>query len=136
VSDVLRVVAAVVVREGRVLVAQRAPHMPIAGAWEFPGGKVERGEDDREALAREIREELGVEVSVGRLVGESRHHDGRRWLHLVAYRCDLVAGEPVAVEHTRVEWSRPEDLDRYGFAPADVPLLDAVRSESRVPAAT
>jgi mutator protein MutT len=124
-------VAAVLVRDGRVLVAERGPTMPIAGAWEFPGGKVEAGEDDGEALVREIREELEVEVEVGRRIGESRHHDGRRWLHLVAYRCDLLHGEPRAHLHTRVEWSRPEDLDGYGFAPADVPLLDAVRAECR-----
>ncbi len=127
----LRVVAGVIVREGRVLVALRGPGMRLAGEWEFPGGKVEPGEDDATALARELREELGVDVRVGPLIGVSRHPIGARLLVLVAYRCALVAGEPSPVEHAEVRWVAPEGLSELAFAAADRPLLGAVADSAR-----
>jgi len=118
----VRVVAGVVVRAGRVLVALRGAGRPLAGRWEFPGGKVEPGEDDRAALARELHEELAIRVEVGARLGESRH--GK--VHLLAYRCTLREGEPVALEHEHIRWALPGELGGLSWAPADVPLLDAV----------
>jgi 8-oxo-dGTP diphosphatase len=122
VSDTIRVVAGVLMRTGRVLVALRGPGRPFAGQWEFPGGKVEPGEDDRTALARELHEELAIRVEVGDRLGESRHGT----LHLLAYRCTLQAGEPVALEHESIRWALPEELAALPWAPLDVPILDAV----------
>ena len=122
----LRVVAGVIVRAGRVLVALRGPGMRLAGEWEFPGGKVEPGEDDATALARELREELRVEVRVADRIGVSRHPLGARTLVLVAYRCALVGGEPSPVEHAEVRWVTPDVLSELNFAAADRPLLGAV----------
>lgn len=122
-------VAGVIVRGGRVLVALRAPDMPLAGRWEFPGGKVEPGESDQAALARELGEELAVEVAVGPWLAESVTVQGATRIHLVAYRCALRAGEPVPVQHAEIRWVAGEELDTLGWASADVPLLDAVRPE-------
>lgn len=121
-SDTIRVVAGVLLRSGRVLVALRGPGRPYAGQWEFPGGKVEPGEDDRTALARELHEELRIRVEVGARLAESHHAN----LHLLAYRCVLRQGEPIALEHDRIHWALPGELPALSWAPADVPLLDAV----------
>jgi 8-oxo-dGTP diphosphatase len=128
VSDRLRVVAGAVVRGGRVLVARRAPDMPLPGCWELPGGKVERGEDDRAALVRELREELDIEVTVADCLGVSDWDGGRRPLRLVAYRCTLHGTEPHAHEHDALAWVGPDALDDLRWAPADLPFVAPLRA--------
>lgn len=123
----VRVVAAAIVRDGRVLAALRGPGMKLAGHWELPGGKVEPGEPDRAALRREILEELGVEVRVGEGLGESVFAYEVVTVRLVAYACALETGEPAPTEHERIGWFSADELDPLTWAPADVPLLDAVR---------
>lgn len=125
----LRVVAAVLVRDGRVLAAQRPAHKSQGGLWELPGGKVEPGETDAQALARELREELGVDVVVGAAVAEGLHPYPARPVLLVALRCSLAPGaEPVAHEHQALRWVDAPGLDGLAWAPADLPLLPAVRA--------
>lgn len=119
----VRVVCACIRRGTTVLVARRGPEMEHAGTWEFPGGKVEPGEDDREALAREIAEELGCRVTVGALAGEGT--TGR--IHLVGYWCEAVE-EPVATEHDCLQWAEFDALGDYRWAPADGPIIAAIQS--------
>ncbi|MBM4365931.1 MAG: (deoxy)nucleoside triphosphate pyrophosphohydrolase [Deltaproteobacteria bacterium] len=119
----VRVVCACIRRGTTVLVARRGPLMEHAGTWEFPGGKVEMGEDDREALAREIAEELGCRVTVGALAGEGI--TGR--IHLVGYWCEAKE-EPVATEHDRLEWAELHALGGFRWAPADGPIIAAIQS--------
>lgn len=125
---IVRVVAAVLVRDARVLAARRAAHRREGGLWELPGGKVEPGEDDATALARELGEELGVTVAVGAVVGESDHAYGHGVVRLVALRCTLLAGEPEALDHDELRWLGPGELASVTWAPADIPLLAAVRA--------
>ncbi len=109
-----------------MLVARRGPEMEHAGTWEFPGGKVEPGEDDREALGREIAEELVCRVTVGALAGEGT--TGR--IHLVGYWCEAEE-EPVATEHDRLEWVEVAALRGLPWAPADGPIIEAIQSATR-----
>ncbi|MEV4895672.1 (deoxy)nucleoside triphosphate pyrophosphohydrolase [Nonomuraea sp. NPDC055795] len=118
------VVAAVIVSDGRVLAAQRAEPPALAGGWEFPGGKVDPGEGEEEALVRECREELGVEISVGHRVGGdwplSPGYVMRVWL------ATLEAGTPVAKEHLALRWLGPEEYFSVDWLGADLPVMEAV----------
>ena len=125
--SLLRVVAGAIVSEGRVLAALRAPGRPLAGCWELPGGKVEPGESDRAALARELHEELGAVVEVHERLAVALWDGGSRPLALIAYRCALVSGEPVAREHAEIAWMTSPELAGRRWAPADVPLLGPLR---------
>jgi len=118
------VVAAAIERDGRYLVARRTRPADVAGRWEFPGGKVEPGETEQQALVREIREELGVEIAVGeRVPGEWPLH-GDLVLHL--YRATLAGGEPMPLEqHDEIRWVTSAEFDSVDWLPSDV---DAVRS--------
>lgn len=122
----IRVVAAVLVRDGRVLAAKRAAHKREGGLWELPGGKVEPGESDADALVRELREELGVEVRVEGPVGESEHAYAHGAVRLVALRCALVSGEPRPIDHAELRWLAADELGTVAWAPADLPLLEGV----------
>lgn len=119
----LVVVAAVIERGGRVLVSQRLPDAGQPNRWEFPGGKRERGEGDRAALRRELREELGVELTVAERVWTS--HAGP--LELRFYRCAWRPGlRPRAIGVAQFRWVRREDLPGYCFPPADDALVAAL----------
>ncbi len=113
-SQQVRVVGAVVEREGRVLMARRPPGRRHAGLWEFPGGKVEPGEDDATALARELLEEMAVAAVVGELVAEG--HDER--VVLACYRVEML-GEPVALFHDKLAWIPLAELRALPTPPAD-----------------
>jgi len=117
------VVAALIERGGRVLVSQRRPGVGHAGRWEFPGGKREPGESDRAALARELREELGVDLEVGPLVWSTRAGP----LLLRFFRCPWSPGmRPRALGSVQFRWVRLEDLAQLDFPPADDELVAAL----------
>lgn len=120
----IRVVAAVIVRDGKVLACRRAPHKSLAGLWEFPGGKVEPGETDEVALAREIREELGTDITVGAFIAESVALAGETMIHLNAYWAQATSdGDFSSTDHDLMEWMSPASLLKVEWAPADVPFL-------------
>lgn len=118
------VVAAAIERDGRYLVARRTRPADVAGRWEFPGGKVEPGETEEQALVREIREELGVPIRVGeRVPGEWPLSDD---LVLHLYAATLIDGEPAPLEqHDEIRWVTPAEFDTVDWLPSDV---EAVRS--------
>ena len=122
----VRVVAAVIVRDGRALAARRGTAMSLPGLWEFPGGKVEPGESDAEALVREIFEELGLTVTVGELVGENVHEYPTIRVRLVAFVCTAENRDPLATEHDALRWVDSTELSELTWAAADVPLLRVV----------
>jgi 8-oxo-dGTP diphosphatase len=113
---------------GRLLVAQRPPGKALAGKWEFPGGKVEPGEVPAACLARELREELGVEVRVGEPLPPCLHRYGDRTIRLLPFRCEIVAGALRAHEHTAVRWCTLEEIAALELAAADVPVLAHYRA--------
>ena len=119
----VRVVAAVVIRAGRVMVTRRGPGVRLAGLWEFPGGKVEDGEDDRTALARELMEEPSIRVRVGESLGEHIHTEARGPFCLAAYRVEIIEGQPILSDHDAIQWCLPEALAELEWAPADLPFV-------------
>jgi 8-oxo-dGTP diphosphatase len=126
------VAAAVVVEDRRVLLSQRKAGTHLAGAWEFPGGKVEAGEDPREALRRELREELGIEAQVGEVVDVTFHRyaDADKAVLLLFFEASRAAGspEPRAIDVAAFRWSPREALRDEEFPPADVAVLQKVRA--------
>jgi 8-oxo-dGTP diphosphatase len=117
------IVAAVIITDGRVLACERSAPPEVAGRWEFPGGKVEPGESDQQALARECAEELGVRVEVGDRVGpDVPLARGRAVLRVFAVR--LLQGDtPQALEHTSMRWLAADELDSVPWLPADQPIV-------------
>ncbi len=122
-SSPLAVVGAVIVQNGRVLCALRGTG-PLAGLWEFPGGKVEPGEEPQAALRREIAEELGCRIEVGELITTAVHRYEFATVALSTYRCRLAAGTPTASEHSRLAWLAPWELSTLAWAPVDVATVE------------
>jgi 8-oxo-dGTP diphosphatase len=120
------VVGAAVVRDGRVLACRRTSPPEAAGRWELPGGKVEDGETPESALVREVREELGCTVAVGRWL-DAEAPIGEGYV-LRAALCTLAAGEPVPVEHDAVLWLAPDELDDVDWLDPDRPFLPQIRA--------
>ncbi len=120
------VVGAAIIRAGRVLACERTGPPEVAGRWEFPGGKVEPGESEVDAVVREIREELGVRVEVGARVGRDvRLAHGRATLRVYAAR--LAGGdEPRALEHRALRWLGAGELNSVVWLPADAPIVAAL----------
>jgi 8-oxo-dGTP diphosphatase len=129
VSTVL-VAAAIIVEDGRVLLTQRKPSSHLAGMWEFPGGKVEAGEDPRDAVARELREELGIEIDVGEIVEVTFYKYETKSVLLLFYRATRRRGspEPRALDVAAFDWVDRSALDPAKFPPADVAVLRKVKA--------
>ena len=118
-------VGAAVLRDGRVLASRRTEPPRLAGLWEFPGGKVEPGEDDGSALVRELREELQVEVEVGDRLGDDLPIGTTAVLRV--YVCRLLAGEPALVDHDEHRWLGADELLDGPWIPVDLPLVEPLR---------
>ena len=118
-SQSIRVVAAVIANEGRYLITQRRPAAVLPLLWEFPGGRVESNENDADALKREVRHRLSVEIDVGELISFVSHPYDHYTVELYLYECRVVAGELRAANVHDFRWVTSEDFDRYPFTPAD-----------------
>lgn len=120
----IRVVGAMIERDGRYLITQRKPTASLPLLWEFPGGRVEPGETDAEALKRELREEMAIAVNVAGEVMHVQHAYPDYDIDFRVYRCTLIDGE---VRHIKVydhRWVSPQDLDDYEFPAADQKTLE------------
>ncbi len=121
-SQLLIIVGAAIVLDGKVLGCERAEPPESRGRWEFPGGKVEPGESDIDALIRECEEELAVTVAVGDRIGDDVPLANGRAL-LRVWRCEIVHGVPQAIEHASLRWLAPEEFDSVPWLPADAPIV-------------
>ena len=121
--NLIEVSAALIFRGGKLLITQRHAEAHLGGLWEFPGGKREAGETFEQCLVREIREELGVEISVGELFEEVAHAYPEKAVRLKFFTCKLPAGEPRPLDCAAVRWVTKAELADFGFPAADARLL-------------
>lgn len=123
-KEPLEVVAGIIVHEGRMLACRRAAGRPAAGEWEFPGGKIEAGETAADALEREIREELGVDISAGDELTTDETVVGLRTIRLICLRASLRGHAPTSsTDHDELRWLLPGELWRVAWAAPDVPAV-------------
>jgi len=122
-----KLVVAALVRDGaRVLMSRRRADQPMPGLWEFPGGKVEPGESPTEALIREVREELGCDVEVGRIHEVVFHAYPEFDLYMLVYPATISRGTPAAIEVAEIAWVEAARLPELELLPADYPLARAL----------
>ena len=121
------VTAAILVHEGKILIARRGVEDKLAGKWEFPGGTVEPGETPEFCLRRELREEFNMEIEVGLFVGESIYHYGHGSIRLLAFLSRWCGGELICRVHDGYAWVHVPELQDYDFSPADVPFVKRLR---------
>ena len=130
--NTILVAAGILIEGGKVLLTQRKRGSHLADLWEFPGGKCEPGEDPKDALVRELREELGIEVAVGDAVCVTfhRYEEAGKAVLLLFYEVARKPGspEPCALDVAALRWSTAESLDPRAFPPADVEVLAKVRA--------
>ena len=127
----VKVVAAIMENEqNEILCALRSPEMSIPNRWEFPGGKVEQGEDLFSALKREISEELQCKVETENVVFNENTHEYETFIiTLLSIKCKIVEGEPIASEHSTFIWLKRENLESLKWAPADIPAVEQLMNE-------
>lgn len=119
----IEVVAAIICRDDKILVARRKHGKHLAGFWEFPGGKIEGGETSEAGLVREIKEELGIEIHVVAFLAENIHQYTEKTILLKAYNCKYMRGTISLVDHDIVQWVTLAQLKKLQMAPADIPFL-------------
>ena len=102
---------------------KRKPDKKLGGYWEFPGGKVEQDENPENAVKREIKEELGIEIVVNRYLGDSIYNYEFGDINLKGYRCTFISGEISLTDHSEIMWVNIENLYTYNIAPADISLI-------------
>jgi 8-oxo-dGTP diphosphatase len=112
------VTAGIVARGGRVLICQRPAGKPLSGYWEFPGGKLEKGETPEAGLTRELREELGFEARIGEIYDAQIETEFGEYI-ILYYRAEIASGEPRALEHADMRYVSPGELGGYRFASSD-----------------
>lgn len=128
------VVCAILRRDDLFLLAQRPEGKHLALKWEFPGGKVEPGEDPQAAIIREIKEELGCDIEVEAALPRSSHTYERGTVEMIPFVCRLTNGsaQPHPHEHAAIHWVTLEALETYDLAPADWPVVEALKRRCEI----
>jgi mutator protein MutT len=125
---IVRVVAAIIRREGQILITRRPDNVHLAGLWEFPGGKVEPDESLQTALRREIQEELGVEIEVLDERFQIQHDYPARSVELHFFEARILSGAPKPLDVADIRWVSPSDLDQFDFPEADRELISLLKT--------
>lgn len=120
----IEVVAGIIYKEDKFLIAQRNLKKSQGGFWEFPGGKVEQGETYEEALKREIKEEFDADIEVKEYVGENVHHYPEKDIKLIFYKAELLSNTIKLLEHEDFRWITKEDKDKFEFSGADKAVFE------------
>ncbi len=129
-KKLIKVVGAIIENDNaEVLCALRSPEMSIPNHWEFPGGKIEENESLSEAIVREIQEELKCSIVFKEMFNDNTHEYEKFIVNLITVKCKLVAGAPVATEHSKLIWLNRENLQSLKWAPADIPAVEQLIRE-------
>jgi mutator protein MutT len=112
---------------GQILIDRRKPGGKIGGLWEFPGGKVELGESIETCVAREVQEELGIQIRVGDSLMTIDHDYTEFTLTLHVHHCRHIGGEPQTIECDEIRWVRPDELGQFAFPPANDVIIQALQ---------
>lgn len=128
-NSVVKVTAAILIKNHKVLITQRGPKDRLAGQWEFPGGKIEAGETAQQCLARELLEELNINVSVGRHLGSHVHHYDHICIELIAFEVKIIGGDLKLNEHADHCWVGLNELDHFEFCAADMFLVQLLKKK-------
>ena len=125
-NKTIDVVAGVIKKEGKFLIARRAKEKHLGGYWEYPGGKVEAGETDEESLKRELNEEFGVLVDIKRHLVNSFFRYEKINVNLKAYLVEHLSGNFILKDHDAIEWVTVNEFNNFNFAPADIPFNEYI----------
>jgi 8-oxo-dGTP diphosphatase len=120
----LHVVCAITEQDGKVLITQRSSQMAQPLLWEFPGGKIDAGESETDALVREIKEELNLLILPQQRLTPVTHTYSSKSIELIPYTCKLLSGEIILTEHMAYSWIGIDELLHYTWCPADVPIVE------------
>jgi 8-oxo-dGTP diphosphatase len=123
---IVKVVCGVIWQDDKVFIAKRKPEKSLGGFWEFPGGKIEENESPELALERELKEELGMTVKVGKYIGQNIHDYDNFSIELMAYRCEFITASFILTDHDEFCFTKPNQLIKYKIAPADLLLLPII----------
>ena len=126
----IHVVGAVIVKNGKILCAQRGRNQPLPLKWEFPGGKMEAGESPQEALLREIQEEMHCRIEIGDQIEANAYEYDFGIVHLTTFYCKIIDGMPVLTEHISIQWLPHTELMTLDWAPADIPAARKIVTHS------
>jgi 8-oxo-dGTP diphosphatase len=126
-SDIVKVTAAILVKDSNIIIAKRGPDDRLANKWEFPGGKVEIDETPEQCLKREMKEEFDIDVSVGEYLGSSVYHYDHISIELLAYRAYWEDGEIDLKDHDEFKWISLKQLSEFDFAPADLVFVEKLQ---------
>ena len=126
---IIRVTAAIIESGNKILIAQRkAKDGLFGGLWEFPGGKIEDGETPEECMARELKEELEIEVEVGTLITSNKHRYPNGIFELLAYKVEHISGNFVLNDHDEVKWITIDEISKFDFPPANTPIINYLKN--------
>jgi len=132
-KKLVKVVGAIIENnDNEILCALRSPVMSLPNLWEFPGGKIEEGEGYKEAIEREIFEELDCNVEFIEVFNDNTHEYDKFIVNLITIKCRLTSGTPKASEHSKIIWLKRENLHSLKWAPADVPAVDQLVAEKGI----
>lgn len=126
----LEVVAALIIKDGRLMICQRPNFKSRPLLWEFPGGKVEENETKEQALKRECKEELDISIEVTELYTEVIHTYPDVSIHLSLFKAHIEKGEPRLIEHNDLQWITLNQLDKFNFCPADKTIIEKLKRET------
>lgn len=125
----LIVTCAVIKKDDKIFIARRNPDLKLGGSWEFPGGKLEKGETTEECIVREMNEEFGITTKVNSFLGRNLYDYNNKTINLLAYHVEWLSGEMLPIDHDATAWVAPENLSKYNLTPGDVPFIKLIQEK-------